>query len=604
MNWHEATSTLLHSVPVTAAIAALLIPVFGILRPALWNRWLLLGVMILAGMAGAIETSIQAPDGNSPPAWDSYFQNTPHTQSLGGLLLAGSLILTLLFSKSPNQTAPVVNRREAAGGMGILSAMLFLATANSPWVEWGCLIWIGWLMSLVLGRDLLDNQRGRPVAAFLVWMTVADLLWLTGIVSMVTYSPGAEATSVHEETVRSQMSAGDIAGYVSGLSLVVSALVLRCGFYPLMGWAGSLALTYRDAAWIIAAGFGSGMIALLRWQPTLIAFGESQLLVQGMGIWSALILSIMAWGGTHGPTRLVYASAAQLGLLWFCAGGSPEQHGELTMAVMGTIWLLAMFAVRLSRNSGGLSPSSAARWGAFVSLALMCLFPAILESRLTGLLQSDSPELQRWGILLTVTLSEGMILYCLLREAHFVLTNSSPPSSETLSLAPEQRGVMTGLPLELLILAVWGLLTVGLDQTSDPPAGLLQQIQTQPPILSGLLLFVAWIASRTWPATPARWNQSPEAWKGALRMAQQEFYVPAILQFALLLPIRAASQISRLLEWIVFGNLTIKAPANITLGIYERATLADEESTNSMRAWQMITAVAAMLMGTAISLLI
>lgn len=604
MNWHEAASILLHSVPVSAAIAALLVPVLGILRPSLWNRKLLLGTLVLAGVAAGVETSIQPPDGDSPPAWDSYFLNTPEPEHLGALLLTGAVALTFLFWKPSPQIPPAVRRREAAGAMGVVSAILFLSTANSVWVEWGCLIWIGWLLGLVLGRDLSDGQRGCAVAAMLVWMTVADLFWLTGIVSMGMFAPSGEVSLVVDNSVRDQMTAGDIAGFVSGLSLIVAALVLRCGFYPLMGWAGSLALSYRDAAWIIAAGFGAGMIALLRWQPILSAFSESQLLLQGIGILSSLILSVMAWGGTHGPTRLVYASAAQLGLVWFCAGTTSDVQMELTIAIMATLWLLTMFAFRLSENVIGAPRSPFARWGAFLSLALLCLFPAILESRLPVILRSELSEVQRWGILLAATFSEGMILYCFLRESQFVLSNAPAPDPEGLILNLEDQTGTTSFPFELLVIAVWGLLTLGLDQAGDQPFKLIQEVQHQPPILSLLLLFVAWIASRTWPTMPARWNQSPEAWKGVLRMAQMEFYIPAVLQFAILLPIRAASQISRLLEWIVFGNLTLKLPANISAGIYERATLTDEESTNSMRAWQMITAVAAMLMGTAISLLI
>lgn len=515
-----------------------------------------------------------------------------------------SLLLLLMLLSWPQVPGTVVEtaRREALGGCALVAATQVMVLSANAWVQWGAMSCAGWMLCLILGRDTADAIRGRVAAACLVWFTLADLLWLLGLTSLSLVFTVSDIPAVNNSGLLTQLSGGEIALCVSSLTLLLGSLVLRCGLYPLMSWTAPAARTDRDTAWIIALGFGPAILLLLRWQTVFSAFGEIRLLMMGVGTLSAVLLGMMAWNGTRGPARVLHAAAAQLALVWLGLGANPAYFSTFQIMACALVWLLAAIALGMSQLRGSQNSSSSAASALFLCIVALCLGVAGQEQVFASIYHSDELiGLNKWMLLGGAMLGQALIAGVLFREtsvdAAVLGTDPSEWMKSRRAVPPEGVSFFGGLVfVSLSVLVLTGLLAGPFWLNLGAPP------EIRRPDLCGVLMLMGLIAAWTWPI-PAPASGTVDHWDGVRRLARAEFYVPGLITFGLLLPIRAASQISRFLEWFVIGNLTLKVPAFLLHALADRAALADEETVDPARMWQLATATAVMLAGVAAGLL-
>lgn len=508
------------------------------------------------------------------------------------------LIVLLAWPQSPG-TFPVTFRREVQSGLLLVAAVQWMSLAADAWVQWGLASFSGWMLALTLARESGDSGRGKSAVACLVWFTVADFLWLLGLIWLSLILPVSDLKVMSNLQLLDQLSEGEKAICVSGLSLLAGGLLLRCGMYPLMSWISPAVRTSRDGAWLTAFGLGTGTVLLLRWAPLMSALPETRWLMAGMGGLSTVLLVVIAWGNVRIPLRLTCAAASQLALVWIGIGIEPSLLAEWIAFAFAMIWLQTLLVLSLPERDLAPGSSSLAKPVLFILIVITCMGVLGQEQVFFAIYRNpELPAMKRW-----LLLGGGMLSLLLTAR---LLSGAVPGRKIVL---PEER--LLTVPAEgvsafnwLALLGLTGLVLAGI-YGGGIGSELLDRVELRRPDLGILLMLIGLISAWTWPESSRYRGASVEdRWELVRRLARSEFYLPAAINLLILLPIRAGSQISRFLEWFVFGNLTMQFPVNFLNGIARSAHEADEDADESARMWQMVNAVAAMLVGVAIGMLL
>jgi len=594
-------------VPCTLCVAAFLTLLSGVTLRQIFHRGVLWGILCVAICVAAPFVFLQASLTN-PPSVSPLILAVIHLKlglfdaiTLCWLPLSTLLLLLLLNWPQTPGTFPETFRREALSGLLLVATVQWASLTADAWVQWGLLAFSGWMLTLVLARDTSDNLRGKGAAACLVWLTVADLLWLLGLTGLSMILPVSDLISASNPELLAQLSEGQIALCVPALSLLLGGLILRCGLYPLMSWTTPVTKSYRDAAWIMAFGFGPAMVILFRWAHLLSGFAELRLMLTGLGGLSAFLLALMAWGGSRGPVRLVHACASQLSLAWMGLGIDPSQQTGFMAFTCILIWLLGIFALGLNQLRGRHENWKFTRYMLFLIAGLATLGLFGQEQIWEVLFHSQELQGVNRGLLLgTFLLSHVLVARVLFQEIQI-----QPQAAEKSSAAlfTPQAGLSTTGWVGVMMATVLVLLGILFGPQKFQFA---RTEVVELPFVTGLLMLMGLVAAFTWPAAPdaaGGGRIAANRWGNLQRMSRSEFYLPGMIQVFILLPVQAAAQVSRFLEWMVIGNLTMKLPAMLWQGIGNHAALADEESDEPARMWRMVSAVAVMLAGVALGIL-
>jgi len=598
-------------VPCTLCVAAFLTLLSGVTLRQTFHRGMLWGILCVAvGVAAPfVFFQISLTD---PPSVSVLILTIVHLKlelfdaiALCWLPLSTLLLLLLLNWPQASGTSPETFRRETLFGLLLAATVQWASLSADAWVQWGLLAFSGWMLAFILARDTSDNLRGKGAAACLVWLTVADLLWLLGLTGLSLILPVSDLISASNPELLSQLSEGQIALCVPALSLLLGGLILRCGLSPLMSWTAPATKSFRDATWMMAFGFGSAMIILLRWLPLFSGFAELRLMLTGIGGLSALLLALMAWGGSRGPARLVHACASQLSLAWMGLGIDPSRQTAPLAFTCILIWLLGIFALGLNQLRERRANWKFIRSMLFLTAGLATLGLFGQEQIWEVVFHSQELQGVNRGLLLgTFLLSHALVAQVLFRE---IQIQQEMAHSSSTAFSTSQAGLSTTGWVGVMLVNVPVLLGIlfGPQQFR-----LVETMDIELPFITGLLMLIGLVVALTWPQQPAVIRAGEErqeggsGWKNLRRMSRSEFYLPAMIHVLILLPIRVAAQVSRFLEWMVLGNLTMKLPALLWQGIGDHATLADEESDEPTRMWRMVSAVAVMLAGVALGMLI
>lgn len=600
MDWQQMILMWLHVFPLTLLLTALFMALLvGI---PLWNRFgrgvfcvtfslaALLAIAFVYWQSRAVESS----DLPLLLAVTWKFQ-VFHVDALSlmWLPLTTLLVLVFLFWPQLQGTSPGTTRREALTGLLLAATVQWAALSANAWVQWGLVSISGWLLALTLARDTADQLRGQAATACLVWFSVADFLWLLGLILLNQVLPITDLTTITDAALLNSLSEGEHAICVSALSLLMAGLLLRCGMYPLMSWVSPIARSSRDAGWIIAFGLGAGMMQMLRWAPLLTALTETRWLLAGLGGLSAILLAVIAWGQARMPARVTYVAASQFALIWTGMGLEPAWMSAWTALWLSLSWTLSLTVLTLPFRSFQPRSSLLAGIVLFLLIAVSCVGLLGQEQVFSSIDHHPGlPSSNRWlllaGGMFSLLLTARLLFGELLRNA----ASSSDGETRPVPVA----GVSS---FGWLILAFLSMLVLGGIFLAPRWISVVDQVQLQRPDFGILLMLIGLVAARIWPE-----REAADRWESLRRLARSEFYVPGMVNALIVFPVRAASQISRFLEWIVFGNLTLQLPAVCLQGIAQRASEADEDSNEPDRMWQMASAVAVMLSGVALGMLL
>jgi len=605
MNWQQVSLIEGQLLPLILVLAALLTTLTGIAMKHSFSRGVLLVILCLAAIISL--PIITLPAGGTA-AEDSFLNQIAFVFQLervdspagGWLALSTVLVLAILFRPQIAGTFPVAFRREVQGGLLLAAATQGAILSNDAWIQWGLTACTSWFLTWLLARDLSDQKRGKGAAGCLIWLTVADLAMLAGLTALSLVLPIHNLSFTFQPDLLQQLSEGETAVCVSALTLMISSLVLRGALYPFMSWSAPVARTGRDVAWIIGFGLGFAALLLLQWAPLFTFFMETRWMLMGLGGLSALLLSIMAWGKMSEPVRLLHAAGSQFALVWLGVGADVFSLGKWAALALALNWLLPMIVLLRHQDAPqgeNLSLRSILLW---LMTLLVCVGILGQERVLIALYQDSTlPGLNRW-----LLLGGAMFSHLLAARVLFGSLRGSPPQeaapSETLTTSVENSSGVIWLGLVISTLAIGT--GVFLSNRLIPGFGPISIVR---PDLCGILMLMALIAAWCWPEVRTSERSLPaDGWDSLRRLARAEFYVPGMVNFFILLPIRAASQISRFLEWIVFGNLTMKLPAAILGNIARNASDLDDESDEPARMWQLASAAAVMLAGVALGMLL
>ncbi|WP_437226288.1 hypothetical protein SH661x_004505 [Planctomicrobium sp. SH661] len=591
---HSAELTSL-AFPLTCLLAAALILLWDVTFRRTFHRGVLWGTLLSA----AVLVGFWGATGSSPASTFIMLSGLQFNDSLAVCWLPASVVFLLSILNWPQApgTFPEAKRREAWGGLLLVAAVQVVAISQNAWVQLGAISFSGWMLALVLGRETTDSERTRSAAGCLIWFTIADLLWLLGLASLGMVLPTTELHRIGDPTILNQLTAGGTALCDSALSLMVGSILLRCGMYPLLSWTAPAARNYRDAAWVIAFGFGPAMILLHRWFPLLLSFDATLLLLTGAGGLSAFILSLMAWGGARGPARMVHIASAQLGLIWLGLGANAAAAGERFSLTLCQIWLLTFITLGLGQLKGRHGSIRVASVILTACVVLLCVGILGQEETFSNVWNhAEMPPLSKSLLLAGAMFSQLLIAIVLFRETQLNEQSVDEPTLSVPSTGISAAGWLVWAMLTVVIVA--GAILGPYWLNLSPSLSLVR------PDVAGILMLIGLVVSRTWREPGYQAGPSGDRWESVRRLARSEFYVPGMINICLLLPIRAASQISRFLEWIVVGNLTMKIPSSILKWIGSRAALSDEETPELGRMWQLASATAVMLAGIAIGVLL
>jgi hypothetical protein len=182
-------------------------------------------------------------------------------------------------------------------------------------------------------------------------------------------------------------------------------------------------------------------------------------------------------------------------------------------------------------------------------------------------------------------LGMAVMAFCLFQLAS--ASRIAPLEANDISMRKPASRPATAIVLLLTVFGFAGLLEAELVCSGrwNPPGV---------PAVNLIIMLIGAIAAWTWPMRATLKGGSKFLlW----RLAEEEFYVPSIIEVAVLMPLRGLAQLSRFFEWIVIVQLVRGIPSRVLAETGEVAALADEDTNDSKAAAQTLLAVIVMIVG-------
>ncbi|WP_437186190.1 hypothetical protein SH668x_003332 [Planctomicrobium sp. SH668] len=602
MNWSEIENLICHSVAVAAFLSGCFIllinMILGISGNSPKRPQLILSISLLLGGGVALAGVHYSP---FRQIWKwlptrfrlVYSDGVPETW-LVILVSLGAILIFANWKRSPRRTDYMA---EAPFFLLSVAISYVLIVTTDIWLQWACLSAMSWLMCLTLACHNSDEFRSRRIASGLIWLIFADLVFLMGLSSLGFAISNSDLPAFSSSEFLQGLEPGTVAQVVSGLSLIVMALALRCGLYPLMSWTAPITMSFRETAWLILLCFGPAILVLIRWGRVLHSFPEVTLILQGVGALSAVLLGMMAWSHVLPAARTAHMVSSCLGIVWIAVGTLQFDLDQATRLGLGGVTLMAALAIsfHLFQDSG--ISRGLAKWGMLGGGVLLCVGVLGQEALIETIrIESDHSPQMNWiyitGILISIFLV-GLSLFRTIEEIHAFSQHSELVPGTDL---PAVRGIGQ-ITAGLTLITMMCLAIIFRHQIVD-----LFQLRgsVTTPILCGMVTAIAYVASRTWPHSQRAGRQQRN---GLHRLAQAEFYVPSVIAIVVQIPIRGLVRFAHFSEWFFIGNCVERIPSTLMKWIGNRASLTDEEGTQYERAWRALSVIAVMLMGVALGML-
>ncbi|SFH58134.1 hypothetical protein [Planctomicrobium piriforme] len=511
---------------------------------------------------------------------------TPDWVAICGIGIS-SLSGLLILSWPRPRALPAAAIREAWAGLWLAVAVTVTLLADGIWLQWASVVASSWLLSLILAQDDTDGDAAQGAGQCLVWLTVADFIWLCGLLTfgLVWVSPGV--SNLTDQSQLQNLNLEQSALAVTGQTFLLISMILRCGLYPLMSWTRSAAISYRVAAWVTAFGLGQGLLLSLRWSPMLTFFAETQLLMAGLGGLSAVLLGLIAVSGAVGPRRLLSVASAQIGLVWLGLAATPNST-NIPAAVPGLAAVLLIVGLSLGLDEKQRGPSIVWCQRVLWAFALLLCCGLLGQEQLGEAVRKSEAlhGLNPRVLLGTVLAGQLLTTIALFREL------ADPASAATLRSRPDLSTLGWIFFAALLLCGVAGLVASPLLWFGTG------RIAFSLPIASSIVMLIGILAARNWSDRPANVpGEQLEQQSLLRRMTGVDFYIPTLIQLFILAPIRIVAQLSRFFDWFFLGQLVQKVPATLVQRIADSSTHADEETPESGTTWQLLAAAACLVAG-------
>ncbi len=505
--------------------------------------------------------------------------------------VAGASTVLLLHWPRLRET-PSGLYRENFAGLWLFAASVVAVCADGVWLQWGGQMLCSWLLCLVLTRQTQAERSGTRPGVLLLWFTAADFLWLFGLLflSQVWKDPQISGMSNVEEL--KQLGQEQIALIVTAHLFLILSLILRCGLFPLMTWTRSTAGDYRDAAWTAIYSIGFGAALLLRWSPMFGIFRETHQLLTGLGAVSAVLLGIQAVFGVTGPRRMLSLAAAQVGIIW--VGQGLETAPAIASTGMAMMVMLLVTALCLGVEQLP-TPRHLSRIPIAIQLTACLLCCGLIGQEFLLNAAFGSEEI---GPLHPMLLA-GAILIAQILTATAVfselqgLRGQDPPERVDLPAEPNLVTRSGWVALGLVSLGVFTGVWFALPLILKVP---LDRIQLPIPVVMSLATLIGLTVAWHWPDRPPSESAIPNR-NSLRRLAQEDFAL------APLFAVRIASTCS-LVAWAclqmersLFRPMVSKIPTRWLQQLTSVATLTEEDQSPSAVSWQLIAAIACMLIG-------
>lgn len=511
------------------------------------------------------------------------------TDSLSTAWLASSCWLAGLIwtFPRPHPDTPRPARREFSAGLLLLAASQTAVLAGDAWYSWGGMVLSSWMLCLILGRGE-SAREGNSARFCLLWLTVADLLWLGGLARLNVVLGTSSIVEATNPELLAQLDGGGRAHTVTALMLMVAALVLRSGLYPLMTWTGHAAQTCRHAAWTIAFGVGMGVVLLLRWQVLLVSFIEIRLLLAGLGILSAVLLPIIAWGQAPAPQKFVRIASGQAGLCLLWIAGSVFRMPACAPWGLSIILLLTTITLSAGQRSSNIrAAGGTVPCGLLILLLGLGTEPVFDSVRTPFGLGGMNP----WIVLAGAMFGQTLMLFLLIRLNWSDRFHTDDDAADSVP-SPIDGGWGSPALVAGTMVMVLSLLASTLLRTPGSPFPW--------PVISLVLLGMAGVAALTWPL-PRETSGITGRWATLQRLAKEEFYVPAFLHYGLQRPLFSLVQMAARSEESLLSKSLQTGPGWLLRELAESAEITDEETTPKSALVQTVLAVIVMLAAVALS---
>lgn len=428
-------------------------------------------------------------------------------------LAAASAVVTSVFAI---RTAIVGEANLLFGTIGVWGHVALIAV--SPQILTTFLVlqmasWLAWFE--VSRRD--SSPKAMAGTRWLLWTVAADLPFAFAIVHISGRVGSVTWTTLQSLTQYvTTAGANDPTIAMLVVSLVASAAA-RFALYPFASWQSRVVETSR-----VGRGFAQAMLAipvgliLLEratelWRLSPVA----QLLVLNWGPLATLAAAIIALGPRRSSTLLAAAVTASLGMITYSAAlGGPA------------CWPAVVLAAAAVRPAWSRTSQAVCSIG-FLLLFLMAAEPIV---RFSSANVEAAATPQAW-------LFEVAAVAALMIAGRATALGRETTGTTDEQTHPRWPGLMYLAAAFVVVIREDAFAGFGSLLTSEPERTIVAVVAF------GMGLF----STRLWPLA----DDATESRFTIVRLARRYFYIDEIVAFGLVLPVRAAAQLTRLLDSFV-----------------------------------------------------
>ncbi len=431
---------------------------------------------------------------------------------------------------------------------------------------------------LVGGTSPELRVRNGVRKAALIWRIGSCGLWLATALIWMTLGT-LNIADVLATTIAPEQS---FAITFAACGLFVACLAV-CAQFPLFVWLPDCAEGPPSAAALLqTAGPGvAGIYLLIRCQPLFLHSLDLMFSVAILGGFTALIAGFMALSQTNPRRLLAFLTFGQYGLM-FLALGTGSQQGLLAAALCFAVHLFGKSLLCLGGNPATQQTSAVKSALTIGLLGLSGIPPLSGFWSMTAILATvqarsvetaDSVSVVWWQILFwSAAVAICLASIGLVRAYRLLLNNSSATQA---SPAPSPVTFV-----QKLVLALLGIATLGLGAILSTPTGWLSQFlaplvpQNSPQAPNDLFVYIVCTAAAGggiligWYA-PQLGRSLPEwlvrSFRPLAALSRRELYLNDYYFLGVALPLRAASMLSRFVDWFIIDRLIVGMTIQIPL---------------------------------------